>query len=349
MTTQGRGASRLRIVFFGTPHYAVPALRALAGDERFDVALVVTQPDRPAGRGHVVQASPVKDAARALEIPVYQPATLRDDASRRPLAAARADLFVVAAFGLIFGRKTLALPRLGCLNLHASLLPQYRGAAPVAAAILAGAAETGLSLMVMEPGLDTGPVVAVVATPVLPRETTAALTARLGELGAALAVSAIPGVVAGDLTPRPQPACGASHVRQLVKADGWLDWRDPAQALERRVRAMWNWPRAWTTFGNETVQVHEASVVGQVSGTPGSLVLSGGVVVACGSGGLRLDVLQPAGARPMSGAAWVAGRHLTTGDRLGVTGAPEPPPPLIVHVAGTNDHPSGKAERNNAS
>lgn len=329
-------ARPLRTIFFGTPDFAVPILERLVAEPGFDVVLVVTQPDRPSGRGRKPTPSQVKLVAELLQLSLYQPPTLRAAEDRAPLLAAQADLFVVAAFGLIFGRKTLAIPRLGCVNVHASLLPRYRGAAPIPAAILNGDAETGVTLMRMEPGLDTGPMLAAAPVAIQPQDTAATLTKRLSTVGATLAAEAIPAYAAGALVPAPQPDTGATLVRPLVKADGWLDWNQRAASLERRVRAMWPWPRAWTTLADAPLQVHAASVAElPVAGEPGSVLgASPGLVVACGTAALSLDVVQPAGGRPMSGAALLAGRRVRPGDRLGLVGAPPPPPPLVVPVMG---------------
>jgi methionyl-tRNA formyltransferase len=319
----------VRVVYFGTPSFAVPALAAMAADQRFEIALVVTQPDRPSGRGRKLEPPAVAAEARRLQLPLYQPSSLRTAEARRPLADADADVFVVAAFGLIFGRATLALPRLGCLNLHGSLLPRYRGASPVQAAILCGDNRTGITLMKMNVGLDTGDSIATIEAPVQSDDTTETLMARLAEASAQLAVDAIPEFAAGRLTPAPQPTAGASVTRMLTKADGWLDWNEPATVLARRVRAMWPWPRAWTTSDGEVVQVHAASAVpGQFVGESGAGRVHGGaLLVACGDGGLTLDVVQPSGRRPMPGAGFAAGRPGPF--VFGVSGAPEPMPPLV--------------------
>jgi methionyl-tRNA formyltransferase len=324
----------ISIVYFGTPTYAVPALRTLAAAPRYDVALVVTQPDRPAGRGNRLTPPPVKLGAEELGIPVYQPDSLRDESARQPLVDAEADLFVVAAFGLIFGRKTLAIPTYGCLNLHASLLPAYRGASPIPAAILSGDAATGVSLMVMEQGLDTGPVVARSLVPIQATETTESLTARLGHAAADLVVAAALPFVRREGTPAPQDPTEATIVRQLVKADGWLDWLEDATELDRRVRAMWPWPRAWTTFRGEPLQIHAATPIQEdISASPGTPVLaSGNVFVACGVGSLRLDIVQSAGGKPVSGYAWATGRRICAGEGFGTVGAPPQATPLIAKV-----------------
>jgi methionyl-tRNA formyltransferase len=319
----------LRIVFFGAPGYAVPTLRALAESPRFEIALVVTQPDRPAGRGRKLTAPPVKLEANRLDLPIYQPESLRAPGARQPLIDAAADLFVVAAYGLIFGEKTLAIPRLGCLNLHASLLPQYRGASPISAAILNGDRETGVTLMVMERGLDTGPTLARVAVAIDPSDTTASLTEKLAGAGAELAVTAIPAFASGELSPVPQPS-GASLVRPMVKADGQLDFTRSADALARQVRAMWPWPRAWAILNGETIQIHRATVTDPANGTPGTITLSEKEpVVACGVGALRLDLVQLPGGKPMTGRHFAASSHIVVGSRFN-PGPESGLPPLIV-------------------
>lgn len=322
----------MRVVFFGTPRFAVPTLERLAADDRFQVALVVTQPDRPAGRGRRLETSAVAEAARARGLPLYQPPTLRAAAGRRPLAEVGADLYVVAAFGLIFGPKTLALPRLGCVNVHASLLPRYRGASPVAAAIAAGDAESGVTLMLMEAGLDTGPVLASVEEPIRPDDTTGSLTERLALLGAELTIRALPRYAAGELAPQPQPPAGASLTRPLTKADGWLDWSRPAVELERLVRAMSPWPGAWTTFGEAgPLRIHAAAVAADDAGEPpGTLLVDHRRLrAACGRGTLELTTVQLAGGRPLPAAAFLAGRRELP-RRLGERGGPGERRPLVV-------------------
>jgi methionyl-tRNA formyltransferase len=321
----------LRIVFFGTPSYAVPALRALAESPEFDVALVVTQPDRLAGRGRTLTPPDVKVESIRLGLPVHQPESLRSADAREPLIDADADLFVVAAYGVIFGEKTLAIPRLGCLNLHASLLPAYRGASPISAAILNGDDETGVTLMVMERGLDTGPTLARVAVPIRPRDTTQTLTGELAEAGAELAVAAIPAYERGELSPVPQPS-GASFVRPLVKADGRLNFNRSAVELERQVRAMWPWPRASASFNGEVLQIHEASLAQSVAAEPGVILLmENGLVVACHAGALRLDRVQAPGGKPVTGSQFAAARGIRSGARFD-NADPADRPPLIARV-----------------
>ena len=321
----------MRIVFFGTPTFAVPTLERLASETWIEIALVVTQPDRPTGRGQRTARSAVGLAAERLSLPVYQPPSLRDATARQPLADARADVFVVAAFGLIFGPRTLALQPLGCLNVHASLLPRYRGASPIPAAILAGDDRTGVTLMRMEVGLDTGPILAADEEPVHADDTTETLTGRLAALGADLTTRSLPAYAAGEMAPTPQETAGATLTRPLSKSDGWLDWQRPAAELERRVRAMRPWPRAWTTVGTTMLQVHRATVVpGNPRSTPGNVVDARSfLTVACGRDALRLDVVQLAGGRPMPGSSLAAGRHVAVNDRLGANGAPPLQVPLI--------------------
>lgn len=341
MTVPG-SAPPIRIVYFGTPEFAVRALRALHEDERFDIALVVTQPDRPAGRGRKFVMPAVKQAALGIDLPVYQPDLLRTAGQRQPLVATEADLFVVAAYGVIFGPKMLAIPPHGCLNLHASILPAYRGASPISAAIDQGDPTTGVTLMKMEAGLDTGPVIGVRTLSIASTDTTQSLTERLAAVGAELAVDLVPSWVAGEITALPQPE-GVSLTRPLTKADGWLDWRRPAGELERHVRAMWPWPRAWTTIGlpdgsTRPVQVHEVSLVGSLDQdqpiTSPGIVEHGRdeLVVTTGNGGLRLELVQEAGGRPVPGVALIASGQVSAGTVLGGSGAPAPQPPPIVLV-----------------
>jgi methionyl-tRNA formyltransferase len=324
----------LRIVFFGTPEFAVPALQVLAEDERYNVVLVVTQPDRPAGRGQRLTSSPVKIAAESLGFPVYQPHSLRSEAERQPLVVLNADLFLVAAFGLIFGQKTLSIPRVGCVNLHASLLPKYRGASPIAAAIAAGDEETGITLMQMETGLDTGPIIATSNLPIAATDTTESLTARLAELGADLVVAELADFASGRIRVTPQANAGASVVRPLKKADGWLDWTKSAAELERWVRAMWPWPRAWTTSADEAVQIHRASVVEFRSDhVPGLVVATErGLAVQTSQDALLLELVQFAGSKPVEGDILTRGNRIVVGSYLGQSGRPEPQPPLISEL-----------------
>jgi methionyl-tRNA formyltransferase len=299
----------------------------LAADPRFDLRMVVTQPDRKAGRGHQLVAPPAKVAAEALGLPLMQPQTLRDEAARDQLRALRADLFVVAAYGLIFSRPILDMPDYGCVNLHASILPHYRGAAPIPAAILNGDAETGVTLMMMERGLDTGPIVAVARTPIEPADTTETVTARLAEIGAQLTAGKIPDLIAGWIECYPQPA-EATAVRPLTKADGQVDWRQPAPHIERQVRAMWPWPRAWTLIGDRQLQIHAAMITsGSGYPTPGAVTtIDGKPAIACGDGSrLIIEHAQLPGRKPQPGHALIHGRALAEGDHLPSANPIDPP------------------------
>lgn len=321
----------IRVVFFGTPDYAIPALRAITQSIQFEVALVVTQPDRTGGRRGLLQPA-VKAAAVELGLPLIQPVSLKDEAVRDQLRAVRADLFVVAAYGLIFSQAVLDMPVFGCVNLHASILPAYRGAAPIPAAILNGDAETGVTLMMMERGLDTGPVLAVGRTPINDDDTTGTLTARLAQIGADLAFQLLPDLIAGEIVPVPQPE-GATAVRQLTKADGQVDWSRSAAEIERQVRAMWPWPRAWTLIGDRQLQIHSASVsTRSLDGRSGQVAIEGSKPgIICGDGAtLVIEQGQIGGGNATSGRDLVSGRLLKAGEHC----APieEPVPPLIRSV-----------------
>lgn len=320
----------IAVVFFGTPEYAVPTLERLHTDSRFDVRAVVTQPDRPAGRKHQVVAPPVAELARSLGYDVLQPDTLRDEAARQQLRDCDADLFIVAAFGKIFSRAILDIPRLGCLNLHASLLPDYRGAAPITAAILSGDKKTGVTLMQMERGLDTGAMIGTIETAISETDTTLSLTERLGALAADLTERDVPRYLARELRPVPQPA-GASIVRQLAKADGAIDWTQSADAIERHVRAMWSWPRAWTRSGDIVVQLHRASVSDVVSLAPGEVGRVGNTLaIGTGSSALIVDIAQLPGGKPMSGSALL---NNPTIQAIGVFEPAEPPEVPFIRPA----------------
>ncbi|MGB3328250.1 MAG: methionyl-tRNA formyltransferase [Thermomicrobiales bacterium] len=314
----------------GTPEFAVPALRILAGSGEVDLRLVVTQPDRPAGRGRALMPPAVKVAAQELGIPVVQAATLRDEDVRSRIRETEPALVVVASFGMILGKWMLDLPTHGCVNLHASILPAYRGANPISTAILQGDEETGVTLMQMDRGLDTGAMLAVARTPILPDDTTDVLTARLADLAAGLLQERLDGLLAGSLAAIPQPD-GATLTRQLVKADGWIDWSRPAIELERQVRAMWPWPRTWTTLAEGTLmQVHAATPGDPHSGGVPGTVLDGASVICGGGSTLRLQRIQLAGGKPVEGTAIANMERLRGSIRLGETGEPDPVPPLVL-------------------
>lgn len=290
----------MRIIFAGTPEFAAPTLRALLASSHTVVA-VYTQPDRPAGRGRKLRASPVKELALAQNIPVEQPLSLKTAAAQAGLAAYAPDLMVVVAYGLILPQAVLDRPRHGCVNVHASLLPRWRGAAPIQRAILAGDAQTGVTLMQMEAGLDTGPMLATVACPITASESAADLHDRLANLGGELLAAHLDALLSAGMQPERQDDGLATYASKLEKAEAELDWTQPAAALLRQVNAFNPWPVAQTGFRNQVLRIWKAErVPGQ--GEPGRVmsVDCEGVVVACGVDCLRLTEVQLPGARRIS-------------------------------------------------
>jgi methionyl-tRNA formyltransferase len=305
----------LRIAFAGTPDFAVPALDALASSGHTLVG-VLTQPDRPAGRGRQLTASPVKQRALALGLPVDQPERLASDAQRAALRAWAPELLVVVAYGLILPRAVLDLPRLGCLNIHASLLPRWRGAAPIQRALLAGDAETGVCIMHLEEGLDTGPVYAERRLAIAADATAASLQAQLAQLGAEALLPVVADLAAGRAVARPQPVDGVTYARKISKDEARIDWTSDAVQIERQVRAFNPWPVAETLLDGERLRLWQAhAVAGAEAGvmpgaTPGTVLglADGAMRVACGRGALAVDVLQPPGKRAMPAAEFLRGR-----------------------------------------
>lgn len=310
-----------RIVFAGTPEFSVPSLTALV-EAGHEVVAVYTQPDRPAGRGRQLTASPVKLAAQARNLPVMQPETLRDPDAQNALAGWGADLMVVVAYGLLLPPPVLAAPRLGCVNVHASLLPRWRGAAPIQRAILAGDDETGATIMQMEKGLDTGPMFLIRTTPIAPSETGGSLHDRLSVLGAEALAETLPGILAGTLAPVAQDDSQAIYAKKLSKEEALIDWSAPAEAIGRQVRAFDPWPVAETRLEGATLRIWAAQPLpadeahGQAA--PGAVVATSkaGIDVATGSGLLRITRLQLAGKRPMAAADLLNARSLA-GQTLG--------------------------------
>ena len=307
-----------RIIFAGTPEFAVPALTALL-EHGWPVVAVYTQPDRPAGRGRKLRPSPVKCSAQQAGIPVYQPASFRDEAVCRKLHGLSADLMIVAAYGLLLPKVILASPRLGCVNIHASLLPRWRGAAPIQRAIAAGDTHTGISIMAMEAGLDTGPVFLTRAIDIAPRETGGSLHDRLSKLGAETLLAALPGIADGSLVPSPQDDARATYAPKLGKAEARIDWTASAATIDRQIRAFDPWPVAETSLAGQGLRIWAAQPVpadaGSGSGaaqTPGQVIAVGrtGIDVVTGDGVLRITRLQPPGKRPMHASDFVNARDL---------------------------------------
>lgn len=301
----------MRIVFAGTPDFAVPSLRAAAANG--EVVAVYTQPDRPAGRGRGLTASPVKLAAQALGIPVFQPESLKGREARAQLRAHDADLMIVVAYGLILPKKVLEIPRHGCWNVHASLLPRWRGAAPIQRAIEAGDDETGVGLMRMEAGLDTGPVILESRVAIAADETGGSLHDKLAELGAQALAQGLQLLKDGRLpAAREQANEGVTYAHKLDKAEAKLDWSLDVQALERKVRAFNPWPIAEAQVAGERLRIHEAVVVQpSVSAEPGRVVAANksGIDIACGNGALRLLRVQREGGKPVSAADYLNARR----------------------------------------
>lgn len=296
--------SPLRIVFAGTPDFAAESLKALLQSGEHEVIAVYTQPDRPAGRGRELKASPVKELALARKLPVLQPLNFKDSSIVAELAALEPDLMVVAAYGLILPRSVLDIPRLGCLNVHASLLPRWRGAAPIQRAILAGDRETGITIMQMEEGLDTGPMRLRMSCPISPSDTAGSLHDRLALLGGEALVAALELLEEGELPAEKQDDSLATYAAKLSKEEARLDWLRPAAELARAVRAYNPVPVAFTTLGDQTLRVWEASATDATTTAPPGMIISAGregLSVACGGGSvLCIETLQLPGGKPLS-------------------------------------------------
>ncbi|HET8729701.1 MAG TPA: methionyl-tRNA formyltransferase [Moraxellaceae bacterium] len=294
----------MRIVFAGTPEFAAESLKALLQHGEHTIVAVYTQPDRPAGRGRELKASPVKELALARKLPVMQPLNFRDPVNVAELAALKPDLMVVAAYGLILPRSVLDIPRLGCLNVHASLLPRWRGAAPIQRAILAGDRETGITLMQMEQGLDTGPMRYRISCPISPSDTAGSLHDRLALLGGEALVAGLAQLQSGGLPSETQDDALATYATKLTKEEARLDWQRPANDLDRAVRAYNPVPVAFSTLGGQTVRVWEARVSTATTTAPPGMIIAAdrdGLSVACGNGSvLCIETLQLPGGKPLS-------------------------------------------------
>ena len=293
----------MRIVFMGTPEFSVPALDALHAAH--EIVCVYTQPPRPAGRGHRERPSPVQARAEALGLPVRHPASLKGPEAQAEFASLKADVAVVVAYGLILPQAVLDAPARGCLNIHASLLPRWRGAAPIQRAIMAGDAETGVSIMRMEAGLDTGPVLLCEKTPIGAEETAADLHDRLAAMGAAAVVAAL--ARPDRLAPVPQPEAGVTYAAKIDKAEARVDWARPAVLVDRQIRGLSPFPGAWTEIGGERVKLLRSRLA-EGRGAPGE-VLSG-FTIACGSGAVEVTLAQREGKRPMPAAEILKGMAL---------------------------------------
>jgi len=312
----------MRVGFAGTPAFAAVALAGMLG-AGFQIALVLTRPDRPQGRGLKTLPTAVKELADGRALPLLQPATLATAEARAAALQVPLDVLVVAAYGLLLPPAVLAWPRHGCLNIHASLLPRWRGAAPIERALLAGDAETGVTIMQMDAGLDTGAMVESVRVPIGARETAGTLRDELAARGAAAIVAALQRLACdGGLEARPQPADGVTYAAKIGRADAAIDWRQSALAIDRQVRAFDPVPGAHAVLAGQALKVWTAEplAAGGTGGAAGTVLAAkvDGVDVACGDGTLRLLELQPPGGRRMSAAAFVAGRRMAAGDRFDV-------------------------------
>jgi methionyl-tRNA formyltransferase len=297
----------LKLVFAGTPDFAATALEALL-TTRHQIVAVYTQPDRPAGRGRKVQFSPVKTLALERGLEVRQPHTLKDESEQHALQALNADLMVVAAYGLLLPQAVLDIPRLGCVNIHASLLPRWRGAAPIQRALLAGDEESGVTIMQMEAGLDSGPMLHSLKTPIHDDDTGGTLHDRLAALGAQALLESLPGLAQGSLKAEPQAEDLANYAGKLDKQEGLVDWSQPATAIDRKVRAFNPWPVAQCRFGDKVMRIWQSlPLPAQGGGKPGEVLHSGksGIDVVTGDGVLRITQLQMPGKRRMSAAEFL--------------------------------------------
>lgn len=308
----------MRVIFAGTPAFAVPPLRAILGAGH-DVALVLTQPDRPAGRGLALSTSPVKQVALEHNIPVEQPASLKPDPPQQLLRDLHADIMVVVAYGLLLPRAVLDSTRHGAINIHASLLPRWRGAAPIQRAVEAGDRQTGITIMQLDEGLDTGPMYLAQSIPIQERDTAGAVHDRLMPLGAQLVVECLRRIAAGNAILQPQPAEGVTYAKKITKAEAVIDWRESAGVLARRVRAFNPAPGTTARLHDQELKIWAVSALDRPAvAEPGTVVEvhEQGPIVACNEGCLRLEELQRAGAKRMAAAQMMRGFPIATGDRF---------------------------------
>lgn len=309
----------LRIIFAGTPDFAARHLQALINSEH-QIVGVYSQPDRPAGRGKKLKASEVKALALEHDLPVFQPQSLKTDEALEELSCLNADIMIVVAYGLILPKAILDAPRLGCLNVHGSILPRWRGAAPIQRAIWAGDQQTGVTIMQMDEGLDTGDMLHISRCPIDSTETSASLYAKLAELGPDALIDTINRLANGDITPEPQNDADANYAKKLSKDEANIDWSMDAEQIERNIRAFNPWPVCFTQMRGNTVKIYQANVVEQ-SGAAGTVLASdkNGIVVACGKHALSISELQPQGKKPMAINDFLNGRSdwVTPGTVLG--------------------------------
>lgn len=308
----------LKIIFAGTPEFAAKTLKALL-DSEHEVVAVYTQPDRPAGRGRKLTASPVKELALEHDLPVIQPVSLKDPETQRELANWKADLMVVVAYGLILPEAVLTTPRLGCVNVHASLLPRWRGAAPIQRAILAGDKQTGITIMQMDQGLDTGDMLHRVSCPIDPGETAQILHDKLADLGASALLETLPGLADGSIQPQPQDENLATYAEKLQKAEAELDWQESAETLAHKVWGLNSWPVAFTRLGAQNLRIWQAIPLDQqAEGVPGEVITESrdGIDVKTGDGILRLLQVQLPGGKPLNAEQFL-NAHSLLGAKLG--------------------------------
>jgi methionyl-tRNA formyltransferase len=307
----------VKIIFAGTPQFAASALAALMKDHQ--IVAVLTQPDRPAGRGMQLSTSPVKQFAFEKGLPVMQPSTLKTEEAKQLITSLDADIMVVAAYGLILPQAILQIPRKGCLNIHASLLPRWRGAAPIQRAILAGDSETGITIMQMDEGLDTGEMLLKKVCPIDANETSQSLHDKLEHLGAQAIVEALKKIEIKELSHERQDAQLATYAAKLTKSEAQLDWKKDAVELERAIRGYFPYPVAQTNLGETTIKIIRAHLEMEKTGKPGTIIAveSKRIIIACGSGALALDVLQRSGGKPLQAAQFMQGFPVKVGDRFG--------------------------------
>lgn len=304
----------LRIIFMGTPAFSVPTLQTLLSS-RHQVVAVYSQPPRPSGRGHQIQKSAVHNLAVSAGIPVFTPVSLKGEEEQALFASHQADIAVVIAYGLILPKVILEIPRMGCLNVHASLLPRWRGAAPIQRAIEAGDQETGITIMKMDAGLDTGPMLLKKSLTITPETTAMGLHDALSEMGGPLLLEALEAYVSGTLKPTPQPTQGITYAAKLTRDEGQINWRDPADVWVRKIQALTPWPGVWFAHEGTRLKILAARVIPNIKDNPGT-VLDDHLTIACGEGALQIQILQRPGGGALDAASFLRGYPLPIGTVL---------------------------------